>query len=317
MENKNDIVAEVYQVVRNRHDVAFMDLDFIKKHNLFDFKNYDKTATIELNTTEANTDAILEEIFMYSVNELFFENNPEARSISVSDIIKLNDKYYYCNPIGFEDVTEMVSDVKTEQKQLTEADTETKTVKFSIRLEVEDSSALKDNIDDLIKYENDSNIVNIKNVNTSERNGDIIVTGTIEYKDEDNKLSISELEEKLTSLMNKELLERNSVKVLSVDVTSDKDVEEDDKSIETKTLLDLLQDRIGQPLSVGELNTTLQSLFGQYNKVFLLRGDLYSKDLDETQELEVDDDEDIYIIKYDIVDMDNGIIEITDVDLEY
>ena len=123
MENKNDIVAEVYQVIRNRHDVAFMDLDFIKKHNLFDFKNYDKTATIELDDTEANTDAILEEIFMYgNVNELFFENNPEARSISVSDIIKLNDKYYYCNPTGFEDVTEMVSDVKTEQKQLTEAD---------------------------------------------------------------------------------------------------------------------------------------------------------------------------------------------------
>lgn len=309
MENKNDIVAEVYQVIRNRHDVAFMDLDFIKKHNLFDFKNYDKTATIELDDTEANTDAILEEIFMYgNVNELFFENNPEARSISVSDIIKLNDKYYYCNPTGFEDVTEMVSDVKTEQKQLTEADTETKTAKFSIRLDVDEDLGLDVDIKDLIKFQDDKNIVDLKDVNTSNKSGDVIISGTLEYKD----IPASELEDKLTNLINKDVLKENNVKVLSVDIEN-----EEKEPAEGKTLLDLLQDRIGQPLSVGELNTTLQSLFGQYNKVFLLRGDLYSKDLDETQELEVDDDEDIYIIKYDIVDMDNGIIEITDVDLEY
>lgn len=83
-----------------------------------------------------------------------------------------------------------------------------------------------------------------------------------------------------------------------------------------KTLLDLLQDRIGQQLSVGELNAMLQSLFGQYNKVFLMTSDLYSQDLAENQELVVENDGDMYIINYDIVDMDSGIIEITDASIE-
>lgn len=85
---------------------------------------------------------------------------------------------------------------------------------------------------------------------------------------------------------------------------------------EDKTLLDLLQDRIGEQMSVGEFNTVLQSLFGQFNRVFLMTGDLYSKDLEQTQSLEIDNDEDLYTINYDIVDMNRGIIEITDAYVE-
>lgn len=84
---------------------------------------------------------------------------------------------------------------------------------------------------------------------------------------------------------------------------------------ESETVLDLLQDRIGQQIEVGRLNAILQSVFGMYNKTFILPTDLYNMDLNETQELTVFDDEDEYTIYFDIIDIDDGIIEITGVDL--
>lgn len=85
---------------------------------------------------------------------------------------------------------------------------------------------------------------------------------------------------------------------------------------EDKTLLDYLQDRIGQQMSVAEFNTVLQSLFSRYNDVFIIESDLYNADLDETQELVITEDDEDYIINYDIIDVDNGIIEMTDVNVE-
>ena len=80
--------------------------------------------------------------------------------------------------------------------------------------------------------------------------------------------------------------------------------------------MDLLQDRIGQPLSVGEFNTILQSIFAKYNEVFLLTNDLYDMDPNENQELVIFDDDDMYTINYDIKDIYDGTIEITDVNVE-
>ena len=90
------------------------------------------------------------------------------------------------------------------------------------------------------------------------------------------------------------------------------DIEED----EDKTLLDYLQDRIGQQMSVAEFNTILQSLFSRYNDIFIIESDLYNADLDENQELVINDDMEDYIINYDIIDVEAGIIEITDVNVE-
>lgn len=96
------------------------------------------------------------------------------------------------------------------------------------------------------------------------------------------------------------------------DISDTEETEED----EDKTLLDYLQDRIGQKLSVGELNTILQSLFAQYGTVFLQVSDLYDMDIDEPQELVVWDDADMYVITYNIIDLiDEPTIEITDVTL--
>lgn len=86
---------------------------------------------------------------------------------------------------------------------------------------------------------------------------------------------------------------------------------------EQETIYDLLCDRIGQTMTVGELNTVLQSIFGKYDGVFILGNDLYNAGIDMLQDLVVEDDDDeIYTITFKVIDIDEGTIEITDVNVE-
>lgn len=85
---------------------------------------------------------------------------------------------------------------------------------------------------------------------------------------------------------------------------------------EETTALDLLQDRIGEELSIAELNTILQSIFGKYNQVFLLTVDVQNMEPDESNELVVNDDGDIYVITYVLKDVLELTVEITDVYLD-
>lgn len=86
---------------------------------------------------------------------------------------------------------------------------------------------------------------------------------------------------------------------------------------EQETIYDLLCNRIGQTMTVGELNTVLQSIFGKYDGVFILGNDLYNADIDMLQDLVVEDDDDeIYTITFKVIDIDEGTIEITDVNVE-
>lgn len=77
-----------------------------------------------------------------------------------------------------------------------------------------------------------------------------------------------------------------------------------------------LNDRNGQQFSVADLNKLLQNLLGQSNKIFLLASDLSSMNLDQTQKLNVVDDNKTYVISYDIIDMENGIVELIDTKVE-
>lgn len=98
---------------------------------------------------------------------------------------------------------------------------------------------------------------------------------------------------------------------------ADEENEEDEEDEEIdNNILNLLQNRIGQNLTVGELNTILQGVLGKYNEVYLLTSDLYNMNPEEPQELVVFDDDDMYTITYNIEDMDNAIIQITDVELD-
>lgn len=83
-----------------------------------------------------------------------------------------------------------------------------------------------------------------------------------------------------------------------------------------KTALDYLDELQDRQISVAELNVVLQSIFGRFNDIFLIESDLYNADLDETQVLEIWDDDDLYSIYYDIIDVQEGIVEITKSTLE-
>ena len=87
---------------------------------------------------------------------------------------------------------------------------------------------------------------------------------------------------------------------------------------ETTTILDELQNRIGQTMNIGEFNNLLQAVFGKYNTIFLTTSALYDiEDWDEPQELVVFDDSDMYTITYLAKDVvDNPSVEITDVTLD-
>lgn len=96
----------IYQV-RVESDFAFMGWDWAKEHN-WSFNSY---RSVWNGTEEAkNSLELLENLF-----EKFNLYHPEgyrAHSMSVSDVVRINDgneiKYYYCDSIGWKDITKEV-----------------------------------------------------------------------------------------------------------------------------------------------------------------------------------------------------------------
>lgn len=113
-------------------------------------------------------------------------------------------------------------------------------------------------------------------------------------------------------------IEDNKIKSDIVKDTSE-NVEDDDIDNSTDNsddILETLNDRVGQQFSVAELNKLLQNVLGQPNKLFLLASDLSSMDLDRTQNIDITDDDITYVISFDIIDMENGIVELTNAKVE-
>ena len=104
--------------------------------------------------------------------------------------------------------------------------------------------------------------------------------------------------------------EPNEIKEPEADKAEDKD------ELENKTIYDLLVEREGQVMSVGEFNSLIQSIFAQFNTVFLLQSDLYNVDPEETIDVVVWDDNDMYTITLKIDDIIESTIEIVNVEVE-
>ena len=85
---------KIYQT--SNRDYSFMDFDFASKHN-FDFKDYKQVASFLSNSED------LEYIFIIG-NNGYLTSKYQMRSISVSDIIEVNNKKYYVNAIGFKEI---------------------------------------------------------------------------------------------------------------------------------------------------------------------------------------------------------------------
>ena len=94
---------DIYQLkeIPENHGYYFSSLEWIAKYNMkVELSRYNK---IYEGSTENTKDIIniLENIYRWS-NTTIHPNDYKGHSISVSDIIKINDEYWYCDNMGWE-----------------------------------------------------------------------------------------------------------------------------------------------------------------------------------------------------------------------
>lgn len=79
---------------------TFMSLDFVKEQNIMPTKeDYN-----EVFTGEIDDDADLDDIFrMFNICRK--PENYKGRSLSVSDVVMIDGKYFYCDDYGWEEIT--------------------------------------------------------------------------------------------------------------------------------------------------------------------------------------------------------------------
>jgi hypothetical protein len=110
-DNKSNII--VYQIEDTRNcEYAFMSYDFAKEHNGPNMKDYKKVAEIDMSDLVGeDVEDKLESIFAFgNLKQNYYDNNPGARSISVSDIIEMNGDKYYVDIVGFKKLDNKVNE---------------------------------------------------------------------------------------------------------------------------------------------------------------------------------------------------------------
>ena len=98
----------VYQIEDTENcKYAFMDYDYAEVCNGPDMKDYKKVAEVEIDTRDTDVTYVLDEVFTYgNSSEEYYQENPNARSISVSDILEYQGKKYYVDSFGFREIVE-------------------------------------------------------------------------------------------------------------------------------------------------------------------------------------------------------------------
>lgn len=210
-------------------------------------------------------------------------------------------------------------------------------------LDIDDNTmsynSIQDYIPDLENASNDKDLLNVLDDMEQNKNLDIDMTTNIRQLFRNNRfMPLNNKVDTLIKYINTEYgqkqeslteatvidndkhtnIEDNKIKSDIVKDTSE-NVEDDDIDNSTDNsddILETLNDRVGQQFSVAELNKLLQNVLGQPNKLFLLASDLSSMDLDRTQNIDITDDDITYVISFDIIDMENGIVELTNAKVE-
>ena len=210
-------------------------------------------------------------------------------------------------------------------------------------LDIDDNTmsynSIQDYIPDLENASNDKDLLNVLDDMEQNKNLDTDMTTNIRQLFRNNRfMPLNNKVDTLIKYINKEYgqkqeslteatvidndkhtnIEDNKIKSDIVKDTSE-NVEDDDIDNSTDNsddILETLNDRVGQQFSVAELNKLLQNVLGQPNKLFLLASDLSSMDLDRTQNIDITDDDITYVISFDIIDMENGIVELTNAKVE-
>ena len=386
--------GKIFQGLKDDLEIDMNDYDEVARINLKEFKKVFKS----------DIQGMLESIFSYgNSTKQFRQNYPNARSISVSDIIEIDGKYYYCDIFGFKDITDRIK-TKTEESVDNYMD------KLSVNYMSKIFNQMKQNgwdgkeetadkyFDDIMRkldpdFEKNNpesqeqeqpqdnseplreeryyygEIVNIEDSLKSIKDslGRVQIRVANEMRDSDkNEYSKEQFEvlknininignlivdtanifEKLEKAFpsrirmmtpeekeyiethkdeiekqteSKKLQEEDTEENISINDLGDNSDPENihhNEDGSEKTILDYIEDRIGEDISIGELNTLLQSIFGKFNEVFLTYSDFYNQDPSEDQELVIWDDNDMYTLKYTIKDQVEPTIEITDIVLE-
>lgn len=105
------LTYKIYQVKSDlTREFGYMGLSFLKKYSIeIDLNNYDLvyTGSIENTNLFTNTETPIEEV-LERLFEIFNIKHPEdyrGRSLSVSDIIEIDNKYYYCDSFSWEEIS--------------------------------------------------------------------------------------------------------------------------------------------------------------------------------------------------------------------
>lgn len=112
--------VSVYQIQETANcSYLFMGYDFAVENGGPDMNDYEKVAEVEIDTRDTDVTYVLDEVFTYgNTNIEYYDDNPKARSISVSDILEYNGNKYYVDSFGFKKLEDTENkQVKTEDKQ--------------------------------------------------------------------------------------------------------------------------------------------------------------------------------------------------------
>ena len=100
---KNFKIYQVNESAENARYILFSPLEFVLDNNLglsLDKYNLIYEGSIEVHEGESNM-TVLDNIFTtFNTARLDFTGH----SLSVSDIVEMDDKYYYCDSYGWEEV---------------------------------------------------------------------------------------------------------------------------------------------------------------------------------------------------------------------
>lgn len=168
-DESNGSIAILYQVTPGKtREFGFEPLKMLDKFGIeLSLDNYTEVANIDYSkyTDATDTNAILEAIFREgNTNQDMRVEFPTMRSVSVSDIVLLDGRYYYCDDFGWTDVTDRLTSVnESEGGDLKSQVVEYLTSKYGEGFELEDNVNGFTNQDDIIdsivnSYEGNENL---------------------------------------------------------------------------------------------------------------------------------------------------------------
>lgn len=89
-----------YEILQTGADYVFRDYDFASKHGL-SLKDYKSVYKDVISVGDGSDEGAVAELLFMIFNSNKRPEKYTGRSMSVSDIVIINNKYFYCDDFGF------------------------------------------------------------------------------------------------------------------------------------------------------------------------------------------------------------------------